>query len=144
MTFEVVAISEVDDDVVALLTIALDDLAGHRGGVRLRDEITAAVGFDQSADIVARLCSDQRLITATVAGATVGLLALSVQGPSTILGIYVAHANRRQTIGRCLVTVALALTDAPLDAWVLPGDRATKSLYEQAGWKARRLTMSAG
>ena len=26
-------------------------------------------------------------------------------------------------------------------AWALPGDRATKSLYESVGWKARLLTM---
>ena len=29
----------------------------------------------------------------------------------------------------------------PLDAFALPGDRATKSLFESLGWKARLLTM---
>jgi hypothetical protein len=29
----------------------------------------------------------------------------------------------------------------PVDGLALPGDRATKSLYESFGWKARLLTM---
>ena len=144
MTPEIEAISAPTDDLIALLSRALVELQDHRGGVSLAREIAAAVGVDELADVAERLAAAQRLLTATLEGSLVGVLALSLTSPVTILGLFVDRSARRQHVGRALVTHAFARADAPQDAWVLPGDRASKSLYEQAGWKARRLTMSAG
>ncbi len=56
--------------------------------------------------------------------------------------VLVTHALRRAGHGRALLTSLIASVDGPRDGWALPGDRATKSLYEAVGWKARLLTMS--
>jgi GNAT superfamily N-acetyltransferase len=55
--------------------------------------------------------------------------------------IWVQAAHRRQRIATALLDALLKSDDPPHDAWALPGDRATKSLYESVGWKARLLTM---
>jgi GNAT superfamily N-acetyltransferase len=58
-----------------------------------------------------------------------------------IEGVYVVHHARRQGVGTKLVRALLDGPTPPLDAFALPGDRATKSLFESIGWKARLLTM---
>jgi len=55
--------------------------------------------------------------------------------------IWVVPALRRHRVATTILTTLLASDVAPVDAWALPGDRATKSLYESVGWKARLLTM---
>lgn len=57
---------------------------------------------------------------------------------------YVAKPWRRKGIATAIVTAILSSDEPPLDAYALPGDRATKSLYESLGWKARLLTMRGG
>lgn len=59
-----------------------------------------------------------------------------------IVGVYVTPSVRRQGRARALVSTVIERV-APRDAYALPGDRATKSLYEAFGWKARLLTMRA-
>lgn len=59
-----------------------------------------------------------------------------------IVGVYVTRALRRQGRARNLVSTVIE-RESPRDAYALPGDRATKSLYEAFGWKARLLTMRA-
>jgi len=58
-----------------------------------------------------------------------------------VRGIWVRPDQRRRHIGARLLGAILDDEDPPRDAWALPGDRATKSLYESVGWKARLLTM---
>ena len=58
-----------------------------------------------------------------------------------VRGIWVQPDQRRRHIGVRLLRAILDDDDPPRDAWALPGDRATKSLYESVGWKARLLTM---
>jgi GNAT superfamily N-acetyltransferase len=58
--------------------------------------------------------------------------------------VYVKKHSRRQGIARALINTVISSSSEPLDAYALPGDRATKSLYESFGWKARLLTMRAG
>ncbi len=58
-----------------------------------------------------------------------------------IHALFVEHSKRRQGIARELVTILIAKDGLVVDALALPGDRATKSLYESIGWKARLLTM---
>jgi GNAT superfamily N-acetyltransferase len=55
--------------------------------------------------------------------------------------LYVDRHFRRQGIARSLLVALRELPHPPLDAYALPGDRATKSIYESIGWKARLLTM---
>jgi hypothetical protein len=71
-------------------------------------------------------------------GSVVGFAVMSQR---IIQGVFVVATERRRGIARSMVSALLALDDPPLDAWALPGDRATKSLYESIGWKARLLTM---
>ena len=60
-----------------------------------------------------------------------------------IVVLFVPPAHRRQGRGRALVQFARDDAPAAHDALALPGDRATKSLYESVGWKARLLTLGA-
>jgi GNAT superfamily N-acetyltransferase len=55
--------------------------------------------------------------------------------------IYVTPSRRRQGIAKGVLASLLGRENPPRDAYALPGDRATKSLYESARWKARLLTM---
>ena len=54
--------------------------------------------------------------------------------------LYVVTRLRRRGLGRSTLA-ELVRQAAPIDAWALPGDRASKSLYESVGWRARLLTM---
>jgi GNAT superfamily N-acetyltransferase len=58
-----------------------------------------------------------------------------------VQAIWVQPALRRHKIATALLSALMTSDDPPVDAWALPGDRATKSLYESVGWKARLLTM---
>jgi len=54
--------------------------------------------------------------------------------------LFVTRSRRRAGLGRA--TLSLVREATPIDdAWALPGDRASKSLYESIGWRARLLTM---
>jgi hypothetical protein len=55
--------------------------------------------------------------------------------------IWVQPGHRRHRVASSMLQTLLNSDVAPVDAWALPGDRATKSLYESVGWKARLLTM---
>jgi GNAT superfamily N-acetyltransferase len=55
--------------------------------------------------------------------------------------LYVDRHHRRQGVARAMLNELGALASPPVDAYALPGDRGTKSLYESIGWKARLLTM---
>lgn len=58
-----------------------------------------------------------------------------------VRAIWVQPAHRRHKVASQLLDALLHSDAPPHDAWALPGDRATKSLYESVGWKARLLTM---
>jgi GNAT superfamily N-acetyltransferase len=67
-------------------------------------------------------------------------VSLAVLEGGIVKVLYVAKGHRRRGLGRA--TLAELLRQAsPIDAWALPGDRASKSLYESVGWRARLLTM---
>ncbi len=55
--------------------------------------------------------------------------------------IWVVPVRRRRRVATTILSALLESDAAPVDALALPGDRATKSLYESVGWKARLLTM---
>lgn len=97
--------------------------------------------------------SSRVLLVGTFAGVTVGIAAGSLAGEvvssNRRLGrvdwCYVEPGARQVGVGAALVEELLrwfgehGCTD--VDANALPGDRATKQLYETAGFKARLLTL---
>ncbi len=132
---------------------AIAGVAGRRGGAML----------------VAREAPDPRVLTASRFAALmdapgwlvlVGTLSGAVTGWSvchveTLLagdrvvgrldGLYVEPGARGMGLGRLLLDAAVAwLAEqgcSGVDGAALPGDREVKSLFEQAGFKARLLTM---
>ncbi|MDE3081826.1 MAG: hypothetical protein KGJ39_00235 [Acidobacteriota bacterium] len=54
--------------------------------------------------------------------------------------LFVTSSQRRRGVGRSTLAELVRHAE-PVDAWALPGDRASKSLYESVGWRARLLTM---
>ena len=67
-------------------------------------------------------------------------VSLAVLDQGIVKILYVAKGHRRRGVGRATLAALLSQA-APIDAWALPGDRASKSLYESVGWRARLLTM---
>jgi GNAT superfamily N-acetyltransferase len=70
-----------------------------------------------------------------------GLVGFALCRYGVLEAVYVRKHSRRHGTARRLVNAAVDAASEPLDAYALPGDRATKSLYESFGWKARLLTM---
>jgi GNAT superfamily N-acetyltransferase len=110
-----------------------------RGGVALLeqlwgseialDEVRAALkGCVRAGDVWVALEGEQ-----VVAGALVR--------EGCVQAIWVLPGHRRRRVATSILQWLLNSDAAPVDAWALPGDRATKSLYESVGWKARLLTM---
>jgi len=127
------------DSLDHLTDAAYSRTLGARGGQALlaqlwgsdldRDAVRAAVAVEVAAGRVWVAQRGDEII----AGALVGA--------GCVRAIWVQPAYRRYKVASTLLS-ALATSDTPpQDAWALPGDRATKSLYESVGWKARLLTM---
>ncbi len=70
---------------------------------------------------------------------TVGVIVLR---RGVLLGIHLNETYRRNGVARAAITSLRSSGVVITDARALPGDRATKSLFESIGWKARLLTMS--
>lgn len=110
-------------------------LKTHRGG----PELIAAIQRDRThEELVADLVAVNGLWLLEDDGA---LLGFAICRDRVVEAVYVSTAHRRQGAARTLLGALLASEEPPLDAFALPGDRATKSLYESLGWKARLLTM---
>lgn len=110
-----------------------------RGGVALLEQLWGSeIGFDEvhaalercvhTGDVWVALEGDQIVAGALVRDRCVQL-------------IWVQPGHRRRRVASSILQWLLNTNAAPVDAWALPGDRATKSLYESVGWKARLLTM---
>jgi Acetyltransferase (GNAT) domain len=114
---------------------ARHDVLAKRGGVALMTTLLGSVPED---DLLAHVVTTSSLWTCDVDGELVGLCLCRFD---VIEAVYVTHDRRRQKVATTLVKALLEGSMPPLDAYALPGDRATKSLYESLGWKARLLTM---
>ena len=73
-------------------------------------------------------------------GTDEGPVSLVVLEGGIVKILYVTPDLRRHGLGRSTLAELSRLAE-PVDAWALPGDRASKSLYESVGWRARLLTM---
>ena len=142
MTVTVSSVTTVDTALLQLLDEALAEMAAHRGGVGLLRDIGEVLGSHDPGEMTRALVSSQGLLGVYHDGEMTGFAAYRSQPHPVILGIYVTRSSRRNHQAKKLLKEILRGNPQPKDAWVLPGDRATKSLYESAGWKARRLTMS--
>lgn len=128
-------------DAVALAGLWADaarECAQHRGGAVLLDELRA--GRDDATTLRDALAAGELV----VALADDGPVGFAWRRGGLIAALYVARAERRHGYARALVAELLTGPRPPMDGYALPGDRATKSLYESIGWKARLLTMRAG
>ena len=127
------------DALAHLSEAALSRATGARGGGALVEQIFG-VGVDagQVVDLVdAEVAKGHVWIAQRIEEIVAG--ALVVDG--CIKVIWVQPTSRRHQVATAILDALLASEDPPRDAWALPGDRATKSLYESIGWKARLLTM---
>jgi len=102
--------------------------------------VATITGERAIAAFVADVVGSGALLVARYGDVPVGF-ALVAQG--VLETVFVQSAYRRRGVARQLVSAVIASQRDVLDAYALPGDRATKSLYEAFGWKARLLTMRA-
>lgn len=139
-----------------LLGQARGAAAGQRGGREL-ETIGAGTGMAVSAgspdeDLVAAWAggTGQTLVVGLFEGVVVGIgagevRAVGQQRWGRVLCCYVEPAARTVGVGSALLASLLewfgAQGCAGVDATALPGDRATKQLYEAAGLKARLLIL---
>ncbi len=126
------------DALAGLWDDAVRECAQHRGGGALLVDLRR--GRDDAETLRDALAAGE-LWVSLEAGVPVGY-AWSRGG--VIAALYVSRARRRRGHARSLVRALLAEPHPPTDGYALPGDRASKSLYESIGWKARLLTMRAG
>ena len=93
------------------------------------------------------LQTDQHVWVATIDEVTVGYLQLQIVGAAAeVMQVYVHPEAREVGFGDWLLEAAMSaarsLDCTVLEGTALPGDRATKNLYERAGIKARKITVS--
>ncbi len=93
------------------------------------------------------LQTDQHVWVATIDEVPVGYLQLQIVGAAAeVMQVYVHPEAREVGFGDWLLEAAMAaarsLDCTVLEGTALPGDRATKNLYERAGIKARKITVS--
>ena len=144
MKTHVGAISAVDERVEQILSEAFESLKDHRGGKRLYRDIREESGAE-TADQLNRILVETGCLTGAFHDDVLcAVAAVSPRSRDLVMGIYVSPTRRRHHLAQQLLNALLEGEMPPRDAWVLPGDRATKSLYESLKWKARCLTMSAG
>lgn len=116
---------------------ALRECAQHRGGRALLEDLR---GDRDDASALRDVLVAGELVVVFEGDRPVGL---AWRRGDVIAALYVARGERRRGHARSLVDVLLKDPHPPTDGYALPGDRATKSLYESVGWKARLLTMRA-
>jgi len=122
-------------DVLSLLEEAQSALIAKRGGNELMSTIVGGTPID---DVLEQLVANQELWIALVDHEHRGLVIVRAD---VIVAVYVTPTFRRHGIARAMLRTVLASANHPMDAYALPGDRATKSLFESIGWKARLLMM---
>jgi GNAT superfamily N-acetyltransferase len=119
----------------AIWELAIADVTKKRGGEELLLSIRGDVASEA---LLAYLVAHGCLWSASDDAELVGFVLCRNRVVETL---YVDRHHRRRGVARNMLNELRAMATPPLDAFALPGDRATKSLYESIGWKARLLTM---
>ncbi len=128
----------------AFFFAALAELTPHRGGRALLVDWMRTEHVQNEVELYLCLVKGQRLVAYFEDNELVGCVAVSGDDQHWfIAGIFVLELHRRRGYGSALMAHCRATWPDLKDAWALPGDGPTKSLYESMGWKARQLTMSA-
>jgi GNAT superfamily N-acetyltransferase len=110
-----------------------------RGGVALLEQLWGSeIGLDEVRGALGRCVREGHVWVALEAEQIVGG---ALVRHHCVQAIWVQPGHRRHRVASAILQSLLNSDDVPVDAWALPGDRATKSLYESVGWKARLLTM---
>ena len=122
-------------ELLDLLATAQKGLLSHRGGAQLLATIRGNYSTDEYLD---HLISERALWILEDHG---GVQAFAIYRGDLIEALYVVPSARRGGCAKLMLRTLLALESPPKDAYALPGDRGTKSIYESIGWKARLLTM---
>jgi GNAT superfamily N-acetyltransferase len=129
-------ITENSEWLASLWTLAYGEAEKKRGGPELLSTIRRDVSDD---DILGHLIESKCLWGASNDDDVI--VGFAIYRDRLVETLYVDRHFRRQGIARSLLSALRELPHPPLDAYALPGDRATKSIYESIGWKARLLTM---
>ncbi|HUI03450.1 MAG TPA: GNAT family N-acetyltransferase [Acidimicrobiales bacterium] len=132
---------------------AVAELAGARGGpLWMRGETGLVAKALMRPGGLDRLLADarRRVVVGTVDGVVVGVAVGRVEAVGeapvgVVDGCYVEPGARGVGVGGALLEDLVGWLDAGgcrgVDASALPGDRATKSLLESSGFKARLITL---
>jgi GNAT superfamily N-acetyltransferase len=128
-------VTQKTDALTAIWDVAIGEAAKKRGGEELLLTIRGEVA---AGELLKRLIALGCLWSCHDGDTIVGFVLCRNRVVETL---YVDRHHRRQGIARAMLNELRAMASPPLDAYALPGDRATKSLYESIGWRARLLTM---
>lgn len=127
------------DSFVDLAESAYERARAARGGVALLHQLWGSdIAWVDVRDSLLR-CAHDGHVWVALEGEQV--IAAALVRERCVQAIWVQASHRRQHVASSLLDAILADDESVIDAWALPGDRATKSLYESVGWKARLLTM---
>ena len=126
-------------DVADLEAAARAAMADQRGGAVRLGELPAVGDW--------RPLVGEPVWVATIDGAVVGYLQLSVHGPvAEVMQVYVHPEARELGLGDSLLATAVqsatSLGCTRFEGTALPGDRDTKNLYERAHIVARKIVVS--
>jgi len=128
-----------DDSFDHLVEGAHSRALSARGGLALLEQLWGSEIAPDDVREALRRCVQQGHVWVALEGEQV--VAGALVRERCVQAIWVQPGHRRHRVASEILRTLLNSEDAPVDAWALPGDRATKSLYESVGWKARLLTM---
>ncbi len=129
----------IDDALEHVIDAVLARARTARGGEALLTQLWGPSLAPEALRAAIRLATTQGTVWIALLGDDI--VAGALVRDRCVQVIWVEPTQRRHRVATTLLEVLLEGEDPPLDAWALPGDRATKSLYESVGWKARLLTM---
>jgi len=130
----IVVVTELSDRLTSLIDDAVASALDHRGGPELLRDLC---GDETVAEVIATAVSNGYLLVDDLTAPTV----FALRSGDVLQAMYVMKEFRRTGRAKRFLEEMLTQPSPPRDALALPGDRATKSLYESVGWKARLLTM---
>lgn len=117
-------------------------LSDQRGGAA---HLAERVAVGEWAELVDR--GERPVWVSTIDDVVLGYLELEIVGKvARVMQVYVEPQAREVGFGDWLLEAALAEARTQrctvIEGYALPGDRATKNLYERAGITARKITVS--
>lgn len=127
--------TELSDQLLEMFTDATTAASHHRGGQAM---LSAILDDEEPESFLRSAIARNQVWTAQVGDDLSGFV---VCRDGLIETVYVKKEFRRRGVATDLVRAVIDASTEQLDAYALPGDRATKSFFESLGWKARLLTM---